>query len=506
MTTTVRRLMVSALLIPLLAFGALASPASAADGQGAQGAQGAQDGQGNGSRHGRSPADDPTADIKDRLAAIPGVTITEEKPTTTGHRYFIATYTQPIDHNRPWLGTFQQRFSLLHRGYDRPTVFYTNGYTLGTNPSRTEPTRLVDGNQVSIEYRFFTPSRPNPADWSKAGIRQGAADSHRLVTALKRIYQEEWLSTGASKGGMSSTFYRRFYPDDVAGTIAYVAPNNTNVNDYAAYSEFFRTVGTPECRARLNAAQRELLVRRDRLEARFVADNTAAGSTFNTLGTPDRAYEAGVLDVVWAFWQYSLEADCVKVPVAATATDDELYAWFDSQSGITGNSDQSLAKYTAYYYQAATELGAPFFDVSHLKGVLHYDYKELYSVRSYVPKEIPTVFNPNAMPDIDRWVKREGERIMYVYGGNDPWGAKPFRLGRGSEDSYVYTVPGGNHGSKIEQLPAAQSAEATAKVLEWAGLGDPNAARSLAKSPQAGAEFGPLDVEGQRLEQERRPL
>ncbi|MGA5816269.1 S28 family serine protease [Kitasatospora sp. NPDC094028] len=497
MRTTVRRLLVSALLIPLLG-GGLATPALAAGAAGADPA---------GVARALSPADDPNADIKDRLAAIPGVTITEEKPTTTGHRYFVATYTQPIDHFRPWLGTFQQRFTLLHRGYDRPTVFYTNGYTLGTNPSRTEPTRLVDGNQVSIEYRFFTPSRPEPADWTKAGIRQQAADSHRLVTALKRIYEQEWLSTGASKGGMSSTYYRRFYPDDMAGTVAYVAPNNTDVNDYAAYSEFFRTVGTPECRARLSAAQRELLVRRDRLEARYVADNNAAGSTFTTLGTPDRAYEAGVLDVVWGFWQYSLEADCAKVPVAATATDDELYAWFDTQSGITGNSDQGLAKYTAYYYQAATELGQPYFDVSNLKDLLHYDYKELYSARSYVAKDINVpAFNPYAMRDIDRWVKHDAERIMYVYGGNDPWGAKPFRLGEGSDDSYVYTVPGGNHGSNIGKLPAAQSAEATAKVLEWAGLGDQDTARSLAKTPQLLPAFGPLDVEGQKLEQERRPL
>lgn len=109
------------------------------------------------------------------------------------------------------------------------------------------------------------------------------------------------------------------------------------------------------------------------------------------------------------------------------------------------------------------------------------------------------------MRDIDRWVKHDAERIIYVYGGNDPWGAKPFKLGRGSDDSYVYTVPGGNHGSNIGQLPAAQSAEATAKVLEWAGLGDQDAARSLGKKQQI-PPFGPLDEEGLKLESQRHPL
>ncbi|MEV7024257.1 S28 family serine protease [Kitasatospora sp. NPDC093558] len=506
MSTRFRRLLVSALLIPLLsAGGGLAAPAFAQGTAAAQGTTFAEAAAANAAHAQRDVAADPTADIKARLAAIPGMTITEEKPTDADHRYFLLTYTQPIDHFRPWLGTFQQRISVLHRGYDRPTVFYTNGYTLGTNPSRTEPTRLVDGNQVSIEYRYFTPSRPEPADWTKAGIRQAAADSHRIVTALKEIYQREWLSTGASKGGMSSTYYRRFYPDDVAGTIAYVAPNNTDVNDDAAYTEFFQKVGTPECRAALNAVQRELLVRRDRLETRFAADNKTAGSTFDVIGSVDRAYEGSVLDVVWGFWQYSMQSDCAKVPVAATATDDELYKWFDAQEGVTSASDQGLAKYTAYYYQAATELGAPYFDVSYLKDLLHYDYKELYAPRAYVPKEIPTTFNPKAMPDIDRWVKREAERIIFVYGGNDPWGAKPFELGRGSDDCYVYTVPGGNHGSNIGKLPAEESAAATAKVLEWAGLtGDQDDARALAKSQYRIPPFGPLDEEGQKLE--RHPL
>ncbi|WP_354638891.1 S28 family serine protease [Kitasatospora camelliae] len=444
-------------------------------------------------------ADSRSADIRDRLAAIPGMKVTEEKPTTTGHRYFLLTYTQPIDHARPWRGTFEQRFSVLHRADDRPTVFYTNGYTLGTNPSRTEPTRLTDGNQVSIEYRYFTPSRPEPADWTKAGIEQAAADAHRLITALKSVYRGAWISTGASKGGMSSVYHRRFYPHDVDGTVAYVAPNDVNDREDSAYTAFFRQVGTPECRAALNTAQRELLARRATLEPRYAADNAAQGNTFETVGSADRGYEVGVLDVVWAFWQYSGEADCAEVP-PATATDDQLYAWFDTHSGVTSNSDASLAGYTAYYYQAGTQLGAPTFDVSHLKDLLHYDYRELYSPRSYVPRSIPMRFDPSAMRDVDRWVRNSAQRIIFVYGQNDPWGAERFGLGRGSRDSYVYTAAGANHGAKIGSLGAAESAAATAKLRDWAGLAEaPTLAPGRGIPP-----FGELDAEG--LKQERHRL
>ncbi|MBW8703255.1 Prolyl tri/tetrapeptidyl aminopeptidase [Streptomyces sp. MBT84] len=100
-------------------------------------------------------------DIKDRLLAIPGMSLIEEKPYT-GYRFFVLNYTQPVDHRHPSKGTFQQRITVLHKDVSRPTVFYTGGYNVSTTPSRREPTQIVDGNQVSMEYRFFTPPARSP--------------------------------------------------------------------------------------------------------------------------------------------------------------------------------------------------------------------------------------------------------------------------------------------------------------------------------------------------------
>ena len=169
------------------------------------------------------------ADIKDRLLSIPGMSLIQEKPYP-GYRYFVLNYTQPVDHRRPSKGSFQQRITVLHKDVSRPTVFYTGGYNVSTNPSRREPTQIVDGNQVSMEYRFFNPSRPDPADWSKLDIWQAASDQHRIFQALKKIYSKNWISTGGSKGGMTATYYERFYPKDMDGVVAYVAPNDV-VND-----------------------------------------------------------------------------------------------------------------------------------------------------------------------------------------------------------------------------------------------------------------------------------
>ncbi|WP_318203421.1 S28 family serine protease [Streptomyces sp. SCL15-4] len=411
--------------------------------------------------------DEPT-DIKDRLLSIPGMSLTEEKPYP-GYRYFVLTYTQPVDHRHPDRGTFQQRITVLHKDVSRPTVFYTGGYHVSTNPSRREPTQIVDGNQVSLEYRFFSPSRPDPADWSKLDIWQAASDQHRVFRALKAVYPANWLATGASKGGMTATYYERFYPDDMDGVVAYVAPNDVVNDEDSAYDRFFARVGTKECRDRLTAVQREALVRRERLEERYAAYAAGKGLTFDTVGGLDRAYEAVVLDYAWGFWQYSLLKDCDTVPAdAATASDDALWTSLDTISGFDAYTDQGLAPYTPYYYQAGTQLGAPTIHFPAIdRHLIRYGYQP---PRNYVPRSIPMRFRPQAMRDVDTWVRHHATHMLFVYGQNDPWGSERFRVGAGARDSYVLTAPGMNHGANVAGLVAEEKSLATARILAWAGL------------------------------------
>ncbi|MEU6422282.1 S28 family serine protease [Streptomyces spiralis] len=442
-------------------------------------------------------------DIKDRLLAIPGMSLIEEKPYP-GYRFFVLNYTQPVDHHDPAKGTFQQRITVLHKGVDRPTVFYTGGYNVSTTPSRREPTQIVDGNQVSLEYRFFTPSRPSPADWSTLDIWQAASDQHRLFQALKQVYTHNWIATGGSKGGMTATYYERFYPGDMDGVVAYVAPNDVVNDEDSAYDRFFASVGTKECRDKLNAVQREALVRREPLEkkyAQYAADN---GYTFTTIGSLDRAYEAVVLDYVWGFWQYSLLKDCDTIPAdAKNATDQAIWDSVDTISGFSAYTDQGLETYTPYYYQAGTQLGAPTIHFPYIeKKLIRYGYQP---PRNFVPRSIPMRFQPWAMRDVDTWVRHHAHHMLYVYGQNDPWGAERFRLGHGARDAYVFTAPGMNHGANVAGLVPEQKALATARILQWAGVAspavqaDPAAARPLARHD---AKLDARDVE---REQALRP-
>ncbi|MFE0252554.1 S28 family serine protease [Streptomyces sp. NPDC059010] len=443
-----------------------------------------------------------TADIKERLLSIPGMSLIEEKPYT-GYRFFVLNYTQPVDHRHPSKGTFQQRITVLHKDVSRPTVFYTSGYELSTTPRRSEPTQIVDGNQISMEYRFFTPSRPDPADWTKLDIWQAASDQHRIFKALKKVYDKNWLSTGGSKGGMTATYFERFYPRDMDGVVAYVAPNDVVNDEDSAYDRFFATVGTKECRDRLNAVQREALVRREPLEKKYAAVAADNGYTFRTIGSLDRAYEAVVLDYVWGFWQYNLLENCADdklvPPDAKNATDDQIWTSIDTVSGFSFYTDQGLEPYTPYYYQAATQLGAPTIHFPHIeKKYLRYGYQP---PRNFVPRDIPTTFQPRAMRDVDSWVRHNAHQMLFVYGQNDPWGGERFRLGKGAEDSYVLTAPGANHGARVSGLTADEKNLATARILQWAGV--PAAAVDRAK-PLAKYD-AKLDVRGVDRQPTLRP-
>src|SRR6266542_2902376 len=199
----------------------------------------------------------PPVDILARLQAVPGLTVAEEPSPRPDYRFFVMTIDQPADHSRPGSAHFQQRVALLHHDSAAPMVLYAGGYDEPPYFARTELTRLVGANQIVIEHRFFGTSVPSATDWSTLNIRQSAADFHRIVEALKPIYGARWLSTGGSKGGETVVYHRRFYPDDVYATLAYVAPIPARYDLRFVY--FMDHVGDAGCRDQLHRLQQAMI-------------------------------------------------------------------------------------------------------------------------------------------------------------------------------------------------------------------------------------------------------
>src|SRR5262249_31010601 len=147
---------------------------------------------------------------------------------------------------------------------------------------------------------YFGESRPDPADWTKLTIRQMADDEHRIISALRTVYRGAFLTAGASKGGMTATYHRRYWPDDVDGTVPYVAPISFAAPD-ARYVSFLDTLGPPTCRDAVRVAATEMLQnRRAALLSR--AQQQAGQDGYKYTRIPiGPAVESAVVSLEWAF-------------------------------------------------------------------------------------------------------------------------------------------------------------------------------------------------------------
>ncbi|MBK9034882.1 MAG: aminopeptidase [Myxococcales bacterium] len=410
----------------------------------------------------------PLGDILAELQAIPGLTVTERTTMAPGYRFFVMEYDQPVDHRDPAGQRFPQRMTLMHRDYGAPMVVHNSGYFVSTRGFRAQLTQVIDGNQLSMEHRYFAPSRPQPADWTKLDIFQAASDQHRITQALKaRLYRGKWLTTGASKGGMTSLFHRRFFPDDVDATVAYVAPIDYPEDAVASptnrYFVFLENVGTdPGCRQRLKDFQNLVLARRDAMKAQM-----RAVATFTQILGEDRALEFATEELPFIFWQYGAQSNCATIPTAS-ASDAAVFQFLDDTISVASYADADLTDYLPYYHQSATQLGYPAGDESYLVGL---QFPGADTARAYVPANIPTPAYDDgaAMRDVQQWIATSGERIMLIYGENDPWSAGAVDLGAAT-DSFKFIAPGDNHGASMASLTSADTTLAVDTVRRWAGV------------------------------------
>lgn len=409
------------------------------------------------------PPDADTRDILERLNSIPGMTATEQTTDLPGYRFFYLEFDQPADHANPGGQRFLQRMTLLHRDETAPMVLHASGYYVSPEDRRAELTRLLSGNQLSVEHRFFEPSRPEPADWAHLTIEQSADDFHRIVVALKPIYGAKWINTGASKGGMTSVYFRRFHPDDVDATVAYVAPMSTAGPD-PRYGPFIAMGSDASCRQALFDLQRAVLLQRDELTMMAAVDAMSTGNSYDILGI-DKAFEHAVLEMPFYFWQYWDASICSLVP-GPGATASENYMFLDAISSVANIADATVIYYLPYFYQAGTQLGFPGFPEAGVADLLLFPGTDV--PQSYVPG-MPISYDPAAMADVGDWLATDGERIIFLYGENDPWSAAMFELGN-AFDSYIFVVPAGNHGSNLLDLPEPDRTAAVERIEAWIGV------------------------------------
>jgi hypothetical protein len=399
-----------------------------------------------------------------RLRGLPNVTVDEGASDDPDVHYYVLHFTQPVDHNDASQGVFQQEVSLLHRSDipEVPMVVHTSGYADTDRGHQVELTRLLAANQVAIEHRYFGTSLPDPMDWTRLTIAQMAADEHDIITALRTVYQGAFITTGGSKGGMTAMYHRRFYPDDVEGTVSYVAPISFGAPDRRYVNFLADMVGPIGCRQAVRDIATEMLAhRRDAILLHAQADSSHAYTQI-AIGA---AVESAIVSFEWTFWQYHGVDECGNVPPVG-ASDDVVFAFLDSISPVSDCDDEQVERFKPYYYQSYTQLGYPDGGYEYLAPYLQYTEADYANELPIVP-EPP--YDSVPMRDIDDFVEHHGEHLLFIYGEWDPWTGGKFALGD-AQDAALLIQPHGTHASWITDLELSDRQEAFAKLEAWTGV------------------------------------
>ena len=390
---------------------------------------------------------------------FPDTEITKMEAKDHYSKAYQLVLNQPLDHNNPEAGTFKHYVYISHIDEDAPVVLVTEGYN--ARPRTYEMSKILKGNQVQVEYRFYGKSRPDIIPWEYLTNDQAVEDYHKLVTKLRYLYTGKWVSTGISKGGETVLIYKAKYPWDVRVAVPYVAPL-INTQEDPRTQQLINTVGSDECRAKIIQYQRLILENRDSVLQEITSYATLKNMSFTEVSM-EEALEYAVLEFPFSFWQWG--ANCDDIPTV-TANAKELFDFINSVVGISFYNDKTYEDLLPSYYQHMTELGYYGFDTTPVKDLIRVVH-EPTNLR-FAPKNMDVTYSPEYINEVRDFAENKGKQILYVYGEYDPWGAcapspKPH------VDALKMVLKGGSHATRIKDFSKEDQQLIYDKLQKWMG-------------------------------------
>ena len=400
------------------------------------------------------------SELKSKIESLEGIVSVENIPPDSGYaEAFKIFIEQPLDHNQPDEKKFRQKFYLSHRDYSLPMVIELDGYDVDSN-RENELASIFKCNKIVVEHRYFGESSPDSLDWKYLTIEQAAYDHHKIIETMKHIYKSKWITTGISKGGQTTIFHKYFFPDDADASVCYVAPMNISEEDPRIYY-FLDHVGTKECRNKIIHFQREVIKREDELIPLFKEYSKKSGYTYS-IGNDRTIFEYNVLEYDFSFWQWQ-RVTCDEIP-DTTATNEELFTHLTKCSSFDYFSDQGIKPISPFFYQAYSQIGYYGYDISNLKDLLK-AIKEPTS-KIFIPKGSNPVFDCSILQNVNTWIQKHGNNMIFIYGGNDTWGATAIEL-TGETNSIKMVKNGGSHKTRIRSFDAKDQKNIINKLEEW---------------------------------------
>ena len=371
---------------------------------------------------------------------------------------------QPLDHDHPEKGYFHQKAFLSHRGFNNPTVQITEGYNRDRNRVY-ELSNLLDANQIDIEHRFYGESIPEKMDYSYLTLEQATADHHRINQLFRKLYNGKWVSTGISKGGQTTIFYRYFFPDDVDASVPYVAPLNLEFEEKRIY-HFLDTIGSDQCREAIKNVQVRLLKNRDKVMPLLKWYSKGAELEYSYL-TLDEAFEYAILEYPFSFWQWGHK--CEDIPGKQSSLDETL-EHFLAVSGIDFFSDFSMLYFGSHYYQAASQMGYYGYETEDFKGLLKALPMQPHPHAAFTPEKMQVTYDGALPKKVSEWLKTNGNKFIYIYGANDTWTATAVPPSD-KVDAHWFFMKGKDHGqARIKNMNKSEEAQLIEALESWLSI------------------------------------
>lgn len=405
------------------------------------------------------------AGIEAFLKSQPEIRSVEKIP---GNDFFTATYKimveQPVDHSDPSKGTFLQRVFVADKAVNAPVVFITEGYSASYAAIPryiNELSPMLDANQICVEHRYFGESWPNPVNWDYLTVRNAASDQHKVLEIMKRYYTGKWISTGISKGGQTVVYHRWLYPDDVDISVPYVAPLNFAVED-ERHEQFIANVpGTAEQRKKVLDFQTEILKNREIYLPKLDAFCKEKNFTFRI--SMNEVLDYCVLEYPFALWQWGNMAD--QVP-STDQSPDSLFEHLMIVSNPSYFSVEGMEDIKSFFVQAARELGYYGYDIKPFKKYLSIKSSKNYLSKIFLPEDVKIKYDKKTAKEVKTFIDTTDAKILFIYGGSDPWFASGFEVPK--KDNLLRVVKvGGSHATRINNLPDDQKELVKNTLEKW---------------------------------------
>ena len=405
--------------------------------------------------------------VEEMLKKIKAVSSFEkiEKADTT-RQYYLMKVTQLLDPENPAAGTFEQRVMLGHRGYDRPVVVVTEGYggDYAFNSPRymEELTYIMDANILFVEYRYFSGSMPQPCNWEYLTVKNSMTDYHNIITSFKPYYSGKWASTGISKGGSTSIFFRAHFPEDLDVSVPYVGPLSGAVED-GRHESFLERVATKADRDAIRNFQIELFERKERLMPMF--DEYCLNNNLVFRVPTSNIYDLLVLEYQFSMWQWGTPTNTIP---ALDSDDKAIFEYFVKMCGpdyfAAGSNIES------FFVQAVKDFGYYGYNIEPFHKYVDEADVEGYLKRVLLPKEFADVkFDDSSYRFTTDYYTENDPKMLLIYGEVDPWTASgvTWLRDRNKQNIKVYIQPGGSHRARILNMPEDMKNEILEQLNEW---------------------------------------